>query len=106
MLIVTYPGAVLLFFFSSRRRHTRYIGDWSSDVCSSDLIKAEPLFDSRHDSTHGGVQAIAERSGADDDGRETERATRLMIEQNAIDPAHLASVAIDDLRVQDRKSGV
>src|SRR5437762_10290716 len=24
-------------FFSSRRRHTRYIGDWSSDVCSSDL---------------------------------------------------------------------
>src|SRR5437879_8789681 len=25
------------FYFSSRRRHTRYIGDWSSDVCSSDL---------------------------------------------------------------------
>src|SRR5437764_15390466 len=29
--------AGLSFFFSSRRRHTRYIGDWSSDVCSSDL---------------------------------------------------------------------
>src|SRR5437763_6607967 len=28
------------FFFSSRRRHTRYIGDWSSDVCSSDLSPA------------------------------------------------------------------
>ena len=28
------------FFFSSRRRHTRYIGDWSSDVCSSDLAIA------------------------------------------------------------------
>src|SRR5437764_3074625 len=28
---------IILFFFSSRRRHTRYIGDWSSDVCSSDL---------------------------------------------------------------------
>src|SRR5436189_1411870 len=27
------------FFFSSRRRHTRYIGDWSSDVCSSDLVR-------------------------------------------------------------------
>src|SRR5437879_10502531 len=27
----------ICFFFSSRRRHTRYIGDWSSDVCSSDL---------------------------------------------------------------------
>src|SRR5437867_1798902 len=31
------------FFFSSRRRHTRSYGDWSSDVCSSDLIeKAHP----------------------------------------------------------------
>src|SRR5690606_21423395 len=27
-----------LFFFSSRRRHTRFSRDWSSDVCSSDLI--------------------------------------------------------------------
>src|SRR3712207_9052744 len=26
-----------IFFFSSRRRHTRYWRDWSSDVCSSDL---------------------------------------------------------------------
>src|SRR5260370_41607797 len=29
--------AVLFFFFSSRRRHTRFKCDWSSDVCSSDL---------------------------------------------------------------------
>src|SRR5256885_12143035 len=28
---------MLCFFFSSRRRHTRLQGDWSSDVCSSDL---------------------------------------------------------------------
>src|SRR2546422_11349952 len=28
----------LIFFFSSRRRHTRCSRDWSSDVCSSDLI--------------------------------------------------------------------
>src|SRR3712207_9131445 len=28
---------VLFFFFSSRRRHTRYWRDWISDVCSSDL---------------------------------------------------------------------
>src|SRR5438876_3336932 len=27
------------FFFSSRRRHTRWTGDWSSDVCSSDLVE-------------------------------------------------------------------
>src|SRR5690606_16402209 len=30
-------SAVLFFFFSSRRRHTRFSRDWSSDVCSSDL---------------------------------------------------------------------
>src|SRR3712207_8686482 len=29
----------MYFFFSSRRRHTRYWRDWSSDVCSSDLAK-------------------------------------------------------------------
>src|SRR5437879_12278159 len=29
--------SVTTFLFASRRRHTRYIGDWSSDVCSSDL---------------------------------------------------------------------
>src|SRR5205807_4061926 len=28
------------FFFSSRRRHTRLQGDWSSDVCSSDLVRS------------------------------------------------------------------
>src|SRR5437016_14360559 len=28
------------FFFSSRRRHTRLVSDWSSDVCSSDLLRA------------------------------------------------------------------
>src|SRR5438093_5429651 len=28
---------VFCFFFSSRRRHTRLVSDWSSDVCSSDL---------------------------------------------------------------------
>src|SRR2546430_4736691 len=30
-----------VFFFSSRRRHTRFDCDWSSDVCSSDLIEVE-----------------------------------------------------------------
>src|SRR5207248_7105393 len=31
------PDVAFCFFFSSRRRHTRSYGDWSSDVCSSDL---------------------------------------------------------------------
>src|SRR5262249_60870283 len=31
---------LLFFFFSSRRRHTRLVSDWSSDVCSSDLTSS------------------------------------------------------------------
>src|SRR5258706_12174018 len=33
---------LFLFFFSSRRRHTRLVSDWSSDVCSSDLTGIAP----------------------------------------------------------------
>src|SRR5256885_11861823 len=33
------PLRLRLLFFSSRRRHTRLQGDWSSDVCSSDLFR-------------------------------------------------------------------
>src|SRR5438034_11719678 len=33
----------LSFFFSSRRRHTRSLCDWSSDVCSSDLSRADDV---------------------------------------------------------------
>src|SRR5256885_3948086 len=45
------------FFFSSRRRHTRLQGDWSSDVCSSDL-HGVPRCDSRRQ----GVRAGGDRS--------------------------------------------
>src|SRR6266487_5443305 len=37
----------MCFFFSSRRRHTRWTGDWSSDVCSSDLTLEPALADPR-----------------------------------------------------------
>src|SRR5256885_17224932 len=39
-MVVGYGDASLSykFFFSSRRRHTRLQGDWSSDVCSSDYL--------------------------------------------------------------------
>src|SRR5690606_40606418 len=52
----------LFFFFSSRRRHTRFSRDWSSDVCSSDLVEdlaVAPESESaqlsqRHGSAYGG----------------------------------------------------
>src|SRR5437016_11168404 len=42
-------STIFIFFFSSRRRHTRLVSDWSSDVCSSDLIS--PICDGQ--SPHG-----------------------------------------------------
>src|SRR5205814_4497889 len=36
------------FFFSSRRRHTRCLSDWSSDVCSSDLGGVNNLADRKY----------------------------------------------------------
>src|SRR5438445_5212163 len=44
------------FFFSSRRRHTRYWRDWSSDVCSSDLLGS-----SRIATGHGQLHPIRPR---------------------------------------------
>src|SRR3989475_9168351 len=38
VLFFLYLLLVFFFFFSSRRRHTRFDCDWSSDVCSSDLV--------------------------------------------------------------------
>src|SRR5438045_9144573 len=46
----------LFFFFSSRRRHTRCLSDWSSDVCSSDLNAS---LDDAH-------SLVAEHEGADE----------------------------------------
>src|SRR5260370_26067516 len=37
-LSIAYRYFLYFFFFSSRRRHTRFKCDWSSDVCSSDLL--------------------------------------------------------------------
>src|SRR5690606_40425148 len=52
------------FFFSSRRRHTRFSRDWSSDVCSSDLGNLPGVFCryniiSQHE-TRIGVQVVNE----------------------------------------------
>src|SRR5256885_8800655 len=50
------------FFFSSRRRHTRLQGDWSSDVCSSDLPRLIPdLLESRCDVAMFAVGILAQR---------------------------------------------
>src|SRR5699024_11553674 len=66
MSVVSRSDTVLtfVFFFSSRRRHTRSKRDWSSDVCSSDLRRTGPRWS---DSTAGPADGPRRRSGS---GRE------------------------------------
>src|SRR2546422_1269798 len=40
---MSYVFICVFFFFSSRRRHTRCSRDWSSDVCSSDLMSSSDI---------------------------------------------------------------
>src|SRR2546426_2044957 len=63
------------FFFSSRRRHTRLQGDWSSDVCSSDLAPGSALL---HDGVPGNVAAdfVVKAGDADRAFRSAEIVTR------------------------------
>ena len=46
MYVIRHELIMIFFFFSSRRRHTRSLCDWSSDVCSSDLfsLRQRPHF--------------------------------------------------------------
>src|SRR6267154_450771 len=60
-------GGVAHFFFSSRRRHTRWTGDWSSDVCSSDLGgEKEPRALPGHVQVDVAERVLADRSQAPD----------------------------------------
>src|SRR5256885_13729245 len=71
MLVCRAVHLCVLFFFSSRRRHTRLQGDWSSDVCSSDLCVSNPpvrgakdgaIFQAKHAQTFVLLWALVRKS--------------------------------------------
>src|SRR5687768_9536663 len=80
------------FFFSSRRRHTRCSRDWSSDVCSSDLLHARRVAAAVR--AHEAEIAAAHRAGV---------VERVLARERA--PAHHAVLALG-LSDEDRKSVV
>src|SRR5690606_40720815 len=80
--ILFYPFFLVLnFFFSSRRRHTRFSRDWSSDVCASDL------------------NHVAVREGITGDSKEL---TETYIRDVA---SHLAPEVLDEDRSEERRVG-
>src|SRR2546421_8831995 len=83
---------VFFFFFSSRRRHTRSDRDWSSDVCSSDLLQG--------DGRHGELPRRA--GGIPGLDRAVEQGVALALVQ----PPPGRGLDAADERVGDRKSVV
>src|SRR2546422_7221025 len=96
-----------MFFFSSRRRHTRCSRDWSSDVCSSDLADllrleeevAEPSF--ALDLQHDRLAALAILDGAPEvldrfDGQAVQRVDGIAGLQTGIQAAGVERASGDD----------
>src|SRR3989454_7644527 len=75
-------GVYSFFFFSSRRRHTRLQGDWSSDVCSSDIAFGSP-----------GKQDTAEAHGAPLGADEVKR-TKQNLGWPSLEPFHVPAEAL------------
>src|SRR3712207_7624177 len=84
------------FFFSSRRRHTRYWRDWSSDVCSSDL-RALARLDSATRNT--ALEAMADALGT----RSSEILDANARDMEAGEDAGLSSALLD--RSEERRVG-
>src|SRR5699024_11654696 len=59
LTLCTILGVLVLFFFSSRRRHTMSKRDWSSDVCSSDLMSEEEIATALEEVTEDEIVDIA-----------------------------------------------
>src|SRR5690606_31701097 len=92
-----------IFFFSSRRRHTRFSRDWSSDVCSSDLDLSPMDSD---DAAELFARALAGQASP----AEAERfhahmlfeMARMATEDGLVMQLHVGSLRNHDLRLLDR----
>src|SRR2546430_5515668 len=79
----------MAFFFSSRRRHTRFDCDWSSDVCSSDLLeltirKVSEYDNRKFDSNEGQGTAWPAPGFGYGDGQGADDGVRRPVEQSEI----------------------
>src|SRR5256885_9214013 len=95
--IIIHRGCVttLSFFFSSRRRHTRLQGDWSSDVCSSDLdLRVEQVSNPAKLPDPSLIEEI----------REPVIATKIFVPQDYVGP--VITLCTQKRGTQDRKSVV
>src|SRR5260370_18208353 len=87
----------MFFFFSSRRRHTRFKCDWSSDVCSSDLPRCRTLM--------GNDLNLFERMAARRQFAEHEAAIIEQVEVLCRDRIAPRAKHVDEARSEERRVG-
>src|SRR5947209_16641130 len=85
---------IIFIFFSSRRRHTRYWRDWSSDVCSSDLVSTTSQPSSRNDRCRSSMTSgrVSTRSEERRVGKECRSWTSTYHKKKNIDENHNRSL--------------
>src|SRR5256885_9644048 len=88
--------SVSFFFFSSRRRHTRLQGDWSSDVCSSDLTDILLPFPTLFEAP---VRLLRRK------GTVVERSEDWYLASTIGDCIRPSKAAIDSMRSEERRVG-
>src|SRR5690606_40269919 len=99
-----------IFFFSSRRRHTRFSRDWSSDVCSSDLRFLKFLEEEAKGNADGYADFFKEfgyflKEGAATDFSHKEKLAELLrFESSLTEPGKLTSLAEYVCRMKEGRS--
>src|SRR5690606_40904650 len=74
----------VVFFFSSRRRHTRFSRDWSSDVCSSDLLGVYQLGEEEEAARYGVKPGDFKIEDVNNDGRYTDEDRQFRSEERRV----------------------
>src|SRR5205085_8155976 len=90
------------FFFSSRRRHTRFDCDWSSDVCSSDLLSSDVDTGKNNVELLPGDTVAISKAGIVYVVGEVNRPGGFVIEDNAITASQVLALAA---RSEERRVG-
>src|SRR6266566_5787574 len=94
-------GFLDFFFFSSRRRHTRLQGDWSSDVCSSDLV----TLDGDEDAVEAAKAVVSELSDLIAEGHDIAPGTIEAV-TNALDQHESPAQILEDVVWRHRNTKV
>src|SRR5690242_21439952 len=89
---------MISFFFSSRRRHTRLTCDWSSDVCSSDLLPYMKAWHAKY--REDGLRVVGVHSAAFPPSEDTEEVKAAVARLGIEHP-----VVIDERRSEERRVG-